>query len=177
MIIFLAGSSHTGKTFLAQKLLEAHHIPYLSIDHLKMSLIRSGKTDLTVFDNDKLTAELWPILREMVKTVIENGQDLIIEGCYIPFDWQNSFDERYLPHIRCRWLIMEEGYIRSHFTDIRTHANVIEARLDDGDLSVEALIRDNAANLSGCLAHGCEYVLINDDTAPALYGGEVTFLE
>ena len=41
MIILIAGASHTGKTALAQKLLEKYQYPYLSIDHLKMGLIRS----------------------------------------------------------------------------------------------------------------------------------------
>ena len=42
MIILIGGASHTGKTLLAQRLMEQLHIPYLSIDHLKMGLIRSG---------------------------------------------------------------------------------------------------------------------------------------
>ena len=80
MILLIAGASHTGKTLLAQRLLEQYHYPYLSIDHLKMGLIRSGQTTLTPMDDDKLTDYLWPILREMVKTAIENGQNLIVEG-------------------------------------------------------------------------------------------------
>lgn len=55
MIILLTGASHTGKTALAQKLLEKYKIPYLSIDHLKMGLIRSGYTDLTPKEDDALT--------------------------------------------------------------------------------------------------------------------------
>ena len=56
-----------------------------------MGLIRSGNTHLTPMDDEELTLYLWPILREMIKTVIENRQNLIIEGCYIPFDWRQSF--------------------------------------------------------------------------------------
>ena len=89
MIVLIAGASHTGKTLLAQRLLEKYKYPYLSIDHLKMGLIRSGNTELTPLSNDsELTEYLWPIVREMIKTAIENGQNLIIEGCYIPFDWR-----------------------------------------------------------------------------------------
>ena len=96
MIILITGASHTGKTVLAQKLLEKYKYPYLSIDHLKMGLIRSGNTKLTPMSDDKdLTAYLWPIVREMIKTAIENKQNLIIEGCYIPFDWQKAFDSEY----------------------------------------------------------------------------------
>ena len=91
MIILITGASHTGKTLLAQKLLEKYNYPYLSIDHLKMGMIRSGNTQLTPVSADtELTMFLWPIVREIIKTVIENRQNLIIEGCYIPFDWKKD---------------------------------------------------------------------------------------
>ena len=161
MILLLSGASHTGKTLLAQKLLERYHIPYLSIDHLKMGLIRSGQTALTPMDDDLLTDYLWPIVREIVKTAIENGQDLIVEGCYIPHDWAKDFTPEYLAHIRCRYLIMTESYIRSRWSDIRSHANAIEQRLED-DPSMVELIKDNERNLQLCKKHGCPYILIED---------------
>ena len=79
MVILITGASHTGKTLLAQRMLEMYKYPYLSIDHLKMGLIRSGKTNLTPEDDDALTDELWPIVREMVKTAIENRQNPNVE--------------------------------------------------------------------------------------------------
>ena len=93
MIILIAGDTHTGKTLLAQRLLEYYKYPYLSIDHLKMGFIRSGYTKLTPEDDDELTEYLWPIIREIVKTAIENQQNLVIEGCYIPFDWTADFND------------------------------------------------------------------------------------
>ena len=161
MILLIAGASHTGKTLLAQRLLERYHIPYLSMDHLKMGLIRSRQTALTPMDDDLLTDYLWPIVREMIKTAIENNQNLIVEGCYIPPDWAKDFSSEYLPHIRCRYLIMTESYIRSHFASIRTHANAIEQRLED-DPSMVGLIKDNERNLELCKKYGCPYILIED---------------
>ena len=161
MIILIAGASHTGKTLLAQRLLEQYHYPYLSIDHLKMGLIRSGQTALTPMDDDKLTDCLWPIVREMVKTAIENGQNLIVEGCYIPAHWRKDFTPEYLSHIRDCWLIMSRSYIENHFVDILTHGNAIEHRLDNS-LDKEALIRENAQNLRMCREHGSNYVLLED---------------
>ena len=109
MIILIAGASHTGKTALAQKLLEKYKYPYLSIDHLKMGLIRSGNTELTPISDDlDLTAYLWMIVREMIKTAIENKQNLIVEGCYIPFDWKIDFEQEYLNNIRYYCLVMSE---------------------------------------------------------------------
>ena len=146
MIILITGASHTGKTLLAQRLLEKYHCPYLSIDHLKMGLIRSGMTKLTPLNPDEeLTGLLWPIVREMVKTAIENGQNLTVEGCYIPPDWERDFDDDYLRQIHCCCLVMSEHYIRRNFDEIRAHASVIENRLDDADCTIDALLRDNAA--------------------------------
>ena len=162
MIILIAGASHTGKTLLAQRLLEKYGYPYLSLDHLKMGLIRSGNTSLTVYDDDKLTEYLWPIAREMICTAIENCQNLIVEGCYIPFDWENSFSEQYLAHIRYCCLIMSRDYIASHFDDIRFHASTIERRLDDSELSAEELICDNLRNLELCQKQGMRYILVED---------------
>ena len=131
MIILIGGASHTGKTLLAQRLLEKYHYPYLSIDHLKMGLIRSGNTQLTPMDDDQLTDYLWPIVREMIKTAIENGQNLIVEGCYIPFDWEKDFDVGYRNQIRYVCLIMSRRYIEKYFADIQNHASDIENRMDD----------------------------------------------
>lgn len=143
MIILITGASHTGKTLLAQKLLEKYKYPYLSIDHLKMGLIRSGNTELTPLSDDgELTAYLWPIVREMIKTAIENGQNLTVEGCYIPFDWAKDFKEEYLREIRCYCLIMSENYIEGYFDDIKNFADVIENRLEDG-CTKESVLKDN----------------------------------
>ena len=163
MIILIGGASHTGKTCLAQRLLERLHYPYLSIDHLKMGLIRSGNTALTpMASDDALTAYLWPIVREIIKTAIENKQNLIVEGCYIPFDWARDFSGEYLPHIRCRFLVMTERYIRTHWNEITGHACDIERRLDDSGLCQGDLILENEQNLDQCKAHGCPCLLIDD---------------
>ena len=94
MVVLITGSSHTGKTLLAQALLNKYQYPYLSIDLLKMGLIRSGNTNLTPADDQDLEAYLWPIVREIIKTAIENRQNLIVEGCYIPSDWKGFKTER-----------------------------------------------------------------------------------
>lgn len=112
MIILITGASHTGKTALAQKLLEKYKYPYLSIDHLKMGLIRSGNTTLTsVSDEKELTNYLWPIVCEMIKTAIENEQNFIVESCYIPFEWSKDFGATYLKNIKYYCLVMSNKYI------------------------------------------------------------------
>lgn len=161
MVILVTGASHTGKTLLAQRLLEQYRYPCVSIDLLKMGLIRSGYTDLTPEDDGKLTEYLWPVLREMIKTAVENNQNLILEGVYIPLNWAEDFGPRYRQSIRCICLVMTERYIRAHFDDIRAYASVIENRMDNSGLTLDGVLADNADFLARCRANGVEPLLID----------------
>ena len=148
MILLITGATHTGKTLLAQRLLERYRCPYLSMDHLKMGLIRSGLTDLTPQDDEEMTGFLWPVVREIIKTAVENGQHLIVEGCYVPAGWERDFAPEYLREIRFYCLVMTESYIRAHFNDIKNHACAIERRIDDSDLDIATLIAENERYLT-----------------------------
>ena len=161
MIVLVTGASHTGKTLLAQKLLEKYGFPYLSIDHLKMGLIRSGYTNLTPKDDSQLEEYLWPILREIIKTAIENKQNLVIEGSYIPFGWDKSFSQSYLKEIRYYCLVMSKQYIEEHFSDVKNHACEIEKRKDDSWCTKEHLLAENAHYLNLCQHYGYPYLLID----------------
>ena len=163
MIILITGASHTGKTLLAQKMLEKYKYPYLSIDHLKMGLIRSGVTILTPKDDDALTEYLWQIVREIVKTAIENRQNLIIEGCYIPFCWRQDFDERYLPSIRFVCLAMSERYIENHYDEIIGHESEIESRFVNTDCTKDVLKEDNKRMVDGFERAGEQVSLIDSN--------------
>ena len=163
MIVLITGASHTGKTLLAQRLLEKYHFPYLSMDHLKMGLIRSGNTTLTPFSEDReLTEYLWPIVREIIKTAIENGQNLIVEGCYIPYDWKENLEKKYLDEIKYICLVMSRDYIQEHFDEIRKFANVIEQRLNDEACTLENVLADNENVQKLCEEHQLKYILIED---------------
>ena len=163
MVILIAGGTHTGKTMLAQRLLETAHWPYLSLDHLKMGLIRSGLCELSAESDDaELTDYLWPIVREMVKTCIENAQNMIVEGCYIPFGWEKDFTTEYIRQIKYVCLIFGEEYIRNNFRDILKFENVIEQRPAAG-LTVEDLCRTNEYNLRQCRSRNYDYILIDKE--------------
>lgn len=162
MVIIITGASHVGKTLYAQKMLEKYKYPYLSIDHLKMGLIRSGNTSLTPLSDDKdLTSYLWPIVKEIIKTAIENNQNLIVEGCYVPFDFKQDFTDEYQKHIKYICLVMSEKYIISNFNNIIKNANVIENRLKD-DYTLEEALNENKYVLEQVKKWKVNYILIND---------------
>ena len=162
MIILITGASHTGKTVLAQKLLEKYKYPYFSIDHLKMGLIRSGYTKLTPEDDAELEAYMWPMIREMIKTAIENKQNLVIEGGYIPFDWKKDFTEEYLDNIKFYCLVMSENYIKNHFDDIKKYASAVENRIDDDWCTMESVLEDNVQFSELAKKHNANIVLVDD---------------
>ena len=168
MIVIITGASHTGKTVLAQRMLEKYKFPYVSIDHLKMGLIRSGYTDLTPEDDDELVGYLWPVVREMIKTAIENQQNLIVEGCYIPYDWRKDFDDDYLSEIRFICLAMTDKYIDSHFDDIRNHNSDIENRLDDSCCTFDFLKDGNHKIIDGFGSTDERIILIDTDYEEAI---------
>ena len=161
MVILITGASHTGKTLLAQRMLEKYKYPAYSIDHLKMGLIRSGNTALTPLDDDALTDYLWPIVREIIKTAIENQQNLIVEGCYVPFDWRKDFTDEYLVDIRFICLVMTGDYIDRHFGDIIGKSSVIESRQDVSDYSVASVKEDNRQCSEGFLKAGEQVSMID----------------
>lgn len=163
MIVLLTGPSHVGKTVMAQRILEAYHLPYLSLDLLKMGLIRSGQTDLTPQDDEALVEYLWPIAREIVKTALENGQHLVVEGCYIPWDWAEDFTPEQRGEMRFCCLVMSPAYIRGHFVEILRHASDVEKRLEDSSCTVESVLEDNRIWREQCQRHGYPFTLIEEE--------------
>ena len=162
MIILITGATHTGKTALAQKILEKHKFPYYSIDHIKMGLIRSKNTDLTPENDKELTDYLWPIVREIIKTAIENNQNLVVEGGYIPFNWKGDFSDKYLKEIQFYCLAMTRKYIEENFSEIKKYANIIENRIDDSDCTKDRLISENEYYINMCRKYGFNCVLSDD---------------
>ena len=165
MVYLIGGSSHVGKTLIAQKLMERTGYPYTSLDHLKMGFIRSGMTELTVEDDREMCYWMWPFVTGMIKTVIENEQNLILEGCYIPVEWKESFTEEDLSHIKCVFIVMSESYIREHFSDIVGYANAIEKRLNDQP-DMERLIRCSNGFQKDCEEHDIECYVIDEKFSP-----------
>jgi len=187
VVILLGGSSHVGKTLVAQKLMEKLGFPYISLDHLKMGFIRSGMTNLTVNDDWEMRYWMWPFVAEIVKTAIENHQNLIVEGCYIPHNWKDSFTTPndspkpndstfskttvlepghssvdYMADIRSAFIVMSRSYIEQHFDLIKGYANVIERRLDDSGLDLERLVMCSEGFREDCMANGTPLVEIDE---------------
>ena len=166
MVILIGGVSCTGKTAMAQKLLETYKIPYLSIDHIKMGLIRGNQTcDFKVTDSDEdITVKLWPIVKEIVMTAIENNQHLIIEGCYIPTNCLESFESEYVNEIISFFIGFSEHYLSNNFeSGIIEHLHVIENKVLDDYIHLDNFIKFHAALKESCTKNHATYFEIDND--------------
>ena len=99
---------------------------------------------------------------------IENHQHLIVEGCYVPFDWRKDFDEDYLASIHFICLAMTDSYIDAHFEEIKDHASDIESRLEDSYCTIDSMKAENWKYIEGFQQAGENIVLINTDYEKAI---------
>lgn len=166
MIIVISAVGSTGKTLMAQNLLEKYKIPYLSIDHLKMGLYRGDKhcgftpSDDTVVIGNKL----WPIVKGIMMTNIENGQHLIMEGCYVLPHYLKELDEKYAEKIIPVFMGFSTNYIKQHFeSKIKKYKNAIEFRKYPEERTMNELIKEHKALKEQCLQSGVKYFEIKND--------------
>lgn len=166
MIVLISACSSSGKTLMAQTLLEKYKIPYYSIDHIKMGLFRSDENcGFHPCDNDvDIAHKLWPMLKGIIMTAIENDQDLIMEGCYILPEFIDDFDETYRKKIIPVFFGFSEAYLRKNFdTDIKKYRSVIELRDTPDDRPIEVFMEYHLKNKLGCKEHEIKYHEINDN--------------
>jgi putative acetyltransferase len=165
MVILIAGASYAGKTIMAQKLLEKYKIPYFSIDHLKMGIYRGNNNcGFSPESTDEIiTEKLWPIIKEIIKTIIENKQNIIIEGCYFPYSMEDM-EKEYLEKIIIFCIGFSEQYIRQNLsTKIYDNRSVIERREYDFIEDIEKYILENEERKQKYMKNGIKYFEINED--------------
>ena len=160
MVILIGGSSHVGKTMVAKKLVEKHGWDCIPLDYLKSTFLKAWFADCEKSDDVAIRHGMWPLVSEIVKQAVETGRNLIIEGCYIPVEWKESFSSEQMKHIRAVFIVMSEAYIRSHMDDIGTHSAVVEKRINDV-LDVERLVACSAGFKADCLENGTSYIEID----------------
>lgn len=152
---------------MAQRLLERYHIPYLSLDHIKMGFIRGNENcEFKATDSDDIISEkIWPFVKGIIKTNIENDQHLIIEGCYIPTTYKEDFEPEYLEHMIELYLGFSEHYIKSQFSSsILAYKSVIEHKeFDDAYMNIDNFVRLHYEQEQKCKMNQMNYFKINED--------------
>jgi putative acetyltransferase len=165
MVILIGGTSRTGKTLLSQKLMEKYKFPYLSIDHIKMGIFRGwSNCDFTPESEDEIiTHKLWPIIKGIIMTNIENDQNIIIEGVNLPYSI-NDLEKEYSSKIIFCKICFSEEYIKNNLQkNIIKYENVIENRMSDFEYSINKFIEENEIIKNNCIENNLKYFEIKEN--------------
>jgi len=166
MVILISGASCTGKTNLAKKVMEHHNVNYYSIDHLKMGLYRGNPNcGFTPTDsNEHVGRILWPVLRGIIMTAVENKQDLIVEGAYIFPEYLIDMDSLYLDEIHPVFICFSKEYVEHNYeSGIIKYRHVAEERAYEEDWAPEVFIKDHELLRGKCEKLGTKCFQIKSD--------------
>lgn len=165
MIIIISGAGYSGKTWLAQKLLELYKFPYISVDHIKMGLIRGTDCSFSATDNDEMIIPyLWPVIEGIILTNIENKKNLVVEGCYMPQDKVSRLQKQFPNEVLVVYIIFSDDYIKNHFqSDILGNRNVIEQRGYADETDIMEYTKEHIKNKRLCNKYGLPFVEITND--------------
>jgi 2-phosphoglycerate kinase len=160
VVILIGGTSGSGKTKLANTLMISLGIPYISVDHLMMGIYRSnsdcGFTPMSpVF---VINRHLWPMVREMIKTNIENNHSIIFEGFQILPQNIRDFEGEYTSAVLSFFLAFSPEYIKTRYEDINKHRSAIESRSDIDER--DTLTRNNIELIDNCTAASANCCII-----------------
>ncbi|MHC6203732.1 hypothetical protein ACYULU_11125 [Breznakiellaceae bacterium SP9] len=165
MVVLIGGAGCVGKTLMAQNLLEKYKMPYLSIDHLKMGIFRAcSHCGFTPESKDAIiTEKLWPIIKGIIMTNIENKQNITIEGCYFPFSI-TELGKEYLEKIIFFSIGFSEKYIRENLlSKIIENRNRIEKRGSEFDTALDQYIIEHNEIKTLCIKNGVKHFEINNN--------------
>ncbi len=166
MVILIGGIGCTGKTFLANQLMRETNIPYFPLDHLMMGIYRGmPNCGFTPMDDQFVLGEkMWPVIKGVIMTNIENDHSIILEGVQLLPHLLHDFPSDYLEKIVSVFLFFSERYIRDNFDDkIIKYRSAIENRSDIDDLTTDSLIGETARLKDRCISNGKVFFEIGDD--------------
>ena len=166
MVILIGGIGCTGKTLLANQLMKKTNIPYFPLDHLMMGIYRGmPNCGFTPMDGQFVLGEkMWPIIKGLIMTNIENDHSIILEGFQLLPHLLKDFPAEYLEQILSVFLFFSEQYIQDNFDDkILRHRSVIESRSDIDDITAENLISDTMQLREQCVKNEVTFFEIEDD--------------
>lgn len=162
MVVLIGGSSHVGKTMIARKLVEKYGWECICLDYLKNAFQKAEIAGFENLDDVGMRHRMWPFVAQIIKGALSSGRNLILEGCYIPAEWKESFSSEQLEDIRAVFIIMSESYIRKHMDEIESFSDVVEKRENDF-LDEERLVRCSADFKADCLGNETFYIEIEDE--------------
>ena len=186
MLYLVSGTSRSGKTLIAEKLMEEKQIPYMSLDWLMMGFT-NGMPQLGIHDKlfpDEIAKRLWSFFKAMCESMLYLEIDYIIEGeamlpeliqelldkypdkikiCFVGYTDididQKAQDIKTYSTRRGDWLTKEsDDYIYEHIDNMVTHSRKIR----DGCEKYNMTYFDTSTNFMDAIENAKNYLLSNN---------------
>ena len=175
MLYLVSGTSRSGKTVIAKKLLADKQIPYLSLDWLMMGF-NDGIPEYGIHHllwPNEIAEKIWPFLQGMIDCMLVDGMDYVIEG------------EAMFPGLIADLVEKHPGRVKAVFVgyteiDLADKVTLVK-KYGDGEndwLTNESddYIRDHVGNMIAystmireeCEKHGLSYFDTSDDFLAAI---------
>lgn len=120
---YIGGAARSGKGILTRRLLTDLHLPYLSLDVLKMGLTR-GLPELAFDPNAggiRVAERLWPLVREMSRSLFFDRADYVFEGEILP-EHVAALRQEYTSQVNACFLGYSTISPGQKLHEIRTHS-------------------------------------------------------
>jgi len=171
MVILVGGTGCTGKTLFAYHLMKETNFPYFPLDHLMMAIYRGipncGFDPMD--DQFVLGGKMWPVIKGLIMTNIENDHNIILEGIQLLPHLLSDFPHDYLDNILSVFLFFSDRYIKDNFDGkIIKYRSAIENRSDIDDITPAKLISETRRLIEHCINNRIVFFEIENDFDPGM---------
>ena len=106
MIYILTGIAKSGKSLVANRLIQKYSLPTFSTDYIMMMLVRGNKTlGIDPDGEDEIVAnQLRPYINGLIQTMVENKVDYFIEGVHFNPDFARELLDKYPNDVKVLYL-------------------------------------------------------------------------
>ncbi|MGO0713955.1 adenylate kinase [Bacillus subtilis] len=128
MLYIIGGASRSGKTTVAKRILEETKISYFSLDYLMMG-IAEGAPELAVNPTEediKTAKRMWKIIDPLMRAMIENKIDYVIEGVQLVPSYLSKFEQDYLGKVKLCFIGKAEIDVQNSIDEIKFYSSKTE---------------------------------------------------
>lgn len=125
MIYIISGTSRSGKTLIAKKMMKQCEIPYMSLDWLVMGFTK-GIPEYGIHDKlwpNEIAERFWNFLKAMCENMIWTKIDYIIEGEAVLPGLIDELLKKYPDNIRVCFVGYADANIIEKVKDVYDHSN------------------------------------------------------
>ena len=175
MLFLVSGTSRSGKTLIARKLLADRQIPYLSLDWLMMGF-NDGIPEYGIHHllwPNEIAEKMGPFLQGMIDCMLVDGMDYVIEGEAMLPRLVADLVEKNPDKIRAVFLGYTEISVKDKVALVKKHGG---GENDWLTKESDEYVRDHIGNMiaysksikNGCERHGLSYFDTSEDFLGAI---------